>query len=150
MQLLTVLRPFVTGRALAAMMAVGLLVPIVWLFGPMVNIGGFRPLESELNRMGVCVALFVICLLVIWFADRRRRRRDALLVQGIAEPDPAADRAAEEEGELRDRLTAAMERLKASSGKKGGFLYEQPWYVIIGPPGSGKTTALANSGSTSR
>ena len=61
-------------------------------------------------------------------------------------PTPRADRAAEEESELRERLTAAMDRLKASSGKKGGFLYEQPWYVIIGPPGSGKTTALANSG----
>ncbi|MGY2499106.1 hypothetical protein, partial [Klebsiella pneumoniae] len=25
-------------------------------------------------------------------------------------------------------------------------LYQLPWYVIIGPPGSGKTTALVNSG----
>jgi type VI secretion system protein ImpL len=47
---------------------------------------------------------------------------------------------------MRDRLTAALDRLKSASGKKGGFLYDQPWYVIIGPPGSGKTTALANSG----
>jgi type VI secretion system protein ImpL len=146
MELLTVIRPFVTGRALAALFAVSLLTPIVWLFGPMLHLGGFRPLESEINRMIVCAALFVLCLAFVFFTDRRRRRRDALLVQGIAEPDPAADRAAEEEGELRERLTAAMERLKASSGKKGGFLYEQPWYVIIGPPGSGKTTALANSG----
>ena len=27
-----------------------------------------------------------------------------------------------------------------------GYLYEQPWYAIIGPPGAGKTTALLNSG----
>ena len=27
-------------------------------------------------------------------------------------------------------------------------MYEQPWYVIIGPPGAGKTTALVNSGLT--
>ncbi len=26
------------------------------------------------------------------------------------------------------------------------YLYELPWYVIIGAPGSGKTTALLNSG----
>jgi type VI secretion system protein ImpL len=26
------------------------------------------------------------------------------------------------------------------------YLYQLPWYVIIGAPGSGKTTALANSG----
>lgn len=26
------------------------------------------------------------------------------------------------------------------------FLYELPWYIVIGPPGAGKTTALVNSG----
>ncbi|TJV46538.1 MAG: type VI secretion system membrane subunit TssM, partial [Mesorhizobium sp.] len=35
--------------------------------------------------------------------------------------------------------------LKRSSGRRN-FLYEVPWYVVIGPPGAGKTTALVNSG----
>ena len=35
--------------------------------------------------------------------------------------------------------------LKRARGTRG-YLYEQPWYVIIGPPGAGKTTALINSG----
>ncbi len=30
--------------------------------------------------------------------------------------------------------------------RSGHSLYELPWYVIIGAPGSGKTTALINSG----
>lgn len=146
MQLLDVFRPFLSGRALAAIVAVSLLMPIIWLFGPMLTYQGIAPLESEVNRMILCAVLFVLCLAVLWVMDRRKRRRDALLVQGISAPDPAADHAAEEEAELRERLTTALDRLKATSGKKGGFLYEQPWYVIIGPPGSGKTTALANSG----
>ena len=40
----------------------------------------------------------------------------------------------------------ALATLKAASGGKGDFLYDLPWYVMIGPPGSGKTTALVNSG----
>lgn len=146
MMMLTVLRPFLSGRALAALAGVGLLLPVIWMFGPLLTVGGVSPLASEINRMILCAALFVVVLVFIWLMDRRKRRRDALLVQGIAEPEPGADRAAEEEAELRDKLTAALDKLKATSGKKGGFLYEQPWYVIIGPPGSGKTTALANSG----
>ena len=46
---------------------------------------------------------------------------------------------------LPSRMTEALETLKRSSGKQT-FLYELPWYIIIGPPGAGKTTALVNSG----
>ena len=42
-------------------------------------------------------------------------------------------------------MTAAIERLR-KAGASRTFLYDLPWYVIIGPPGSGKTTALVNSG----
>ena len=40
----------------------------------------------------------------------------------------------------------ALATLKTASGNKSGYLYDLPWYVIIGPPGAGKTTALVNSG----
>ena len=46
---------------------------------------------------------------------------------------------------LATRMAEALETLKRSSGKQT-FLYELPWYIIIGPPGAGKTTALVNSG----
>ena len=36
--------------------------------------------------------------------------------------------------------------LKSASGSKKDYLYDLPWYLLIGPPGSGKTTALINSG----
>jgi len=48
---------------------------------------------------------------------------------------------------MRDKLTSALTLLKAAS-KSRGYLYEQPWYAIIGPPGAGKTTALLNAGLT--
>ena len=43
----------------------------------------------------------------------------------------------------------ALVMLKSQRSKQGAnqqFLYELPWYAIIGAPGSGKTTALINSG----
>ena len=42
-------------------------------------------------------------------------------------------------------MSAALALLKKARGTRG-YLYEQPWYAIIGPPGAGKTTALLNAG----
>ncbi len=41
----------------------------------------------------------------------------------------------------------ALKRSKLGSGKSGDrALYDLPWYVMVGPPGAGKTTALRHSG----
>lgn len=45
---------------------------------------------------------------------------------------------------LRARMSAALARLKRDGGH--GFPLGRPWYVVIGPPGAGKTTALRGAG----
>src|SRR5258708_25133950 len=57
----------------------------------------------------------------------------------------AAQRESLDSRQLRERFVEAVETLRKSR-KGAGSLYDLPWYVIIGPPGSGKTTALVNSG----
>lgn len=41
---------------------------------------------------------------------------------------------------------AALKNTKVGKGGGANALYALPWYVIIGPPGAGKTTALKHSG----
>ena len=53
--------------------------------------------------------------------------------------------------ELQKQVQSGINALKSSKlgkSKKSGIsaLYSLPWYVIIGPPGAGKTTALKRSG----
>jgi type VI secretion system protein ImpL len=55
----------------------------------------------------------------------------------------------EEERQLREKFNEAAAFLKTKRfGKAGGkrHLYQLPWYVVLGSPGSGKTTAVRNSG----
>ncbi len=60
-----------------------------------------------------------------------------------ARPDQQADVQA-----LQSEFEKALATLKSSKLAKGneGALYALPWYVIIGPPGAGKSTAIRQSG----
>jgi type VI secretion system protein ImpL len=72
---------------------------------------------------------------------------EEVVAQGSADSD--ADSAAARAGDaaqLRKRFEEAIDALKKSKKKGAANLYELPWYVIIGPPGAGKTTVLVNSG----
>jgi type VI secretion system protein ImpL len=131
--------------ALAALVAALVLVPVIWLFAPAL-LGIDTPwMLALLAALPVLVWLIVLVVMT-----RQRAGRDAALVAGVAEAKAAAGAAAAartaEEEQMSARLAEALTALKAAGGGKGGFLYERPWYVIIGPPGSGKTTAIQNSG----
>jgi type VI secretion system protein ImpL len=147
-----------TTLVLVGLVAISL---IVWFIGPLVSIGSFVPLESEVVRLIVIVAIFVLWGLVRFLKWWNARAKNAALLNQIAQDDGKASAAAtpagaEEIAELRRRFDAAVKTLKQSrieSGKGGFFsrfsrryVYQMPWYMIIGAPGSGKTTALVNSG----
>ncbi|MBV8189399.1 MAG: hypothetical protein JO339_19315 [Alphaproteobacteria bacterium] len=111
------------------------------LFGPLVDL-----LEGWVARFAI-----VLSLLVLWAGtnlvfDLVRRQREQKLEKGVAESTAvAAADAREEASALSDRMSKALALLRKARGTHG-YLYEQPWYVNIGPPGAGKTTALLNSG----
>ena len=117
---------------------------LVWYFGPYLEI-----LESWIPRAAIIGVLVLIWALVNFLLDWRRRRNDADLVAGLTATadDPSLNATAEEAAAMKEKLTTALNLLKKASGSRG-YLYEQPWYAIIGPPGAGKTTALLNAGLT--
>ncbi|MBN0379681.1 hypothetical protein JTM61_37275, partial [Pseudomonas aeruginosa] len=92
----------------------------------------------------------------VWIGFRvlrivQARRNAAKVMQSLAEvsaQDAASVATAEELATLKQRMDEALALLKRAKlgGSERRNLYELPWYVIIGPHGSGKTTALMNSG----
>ncbi|MBC7209387.1 MAG: type VI secretion system membrane subunit TssM, partial [Pseudomonas sp.] len=119
---------------------------IIWFLGPLLD-----ALVPAAPRLVLIVLLFAV-----WIAYRvwrivQARRQAAKVMQSLAAetaPDPAGVATAEELATLRQRMDEALTLLKKArlGGDERRNLYELPWYVIIGPPGSGKTTALVNSG----
>ena len=117
---------------------------MIWLYGPFLSF-----LSGWIPRLGAVFVLMMIWAGANLLIERSRRHTDALLAGGVAGPAAAASStaaaSAEEAAVLRGKLTEAMTLLRQAHGRRG-YLYQQPWYMIIGPPGAGKTTALANAG----
>jgi len=114
---------------------------------------------SWLGWTMVTQLLIVIGLLVVYLAFflvefiRARRNaqkiEDSITMQGAEDEGRSAAKQAEID-ELEDRLEEAITTLKNSKlgrGQTGSTaLHALPWYMFVGPPGAGKTTAIRNSG----
>jgi type VI secretion system protein ImpL len=134
------MRRILLSRWIISGIGTALLAVLAWVFG------SFIPaMEGALPRAAVILVLALLWAAANWWLDHRRRARESALAKGVAEADPAAAASAEESAAMRERLAHALELLRRARDTRG-WLYEQLWYVVIGPPGAGKTTALLNSG----
>ena len=93
--------------------------------------------------------------ILVWLWRRRSRRRSAAALGGMLEQQvtkaPAkADPAQRQEHDvIKKRMLDAIATIKGSKlGHLSGdaALYELPWYMVIGNPAAGKSTAIASSG----
>ncbi|WP_454688486.1 type VI secretion system membrane subunit TssM [Achromobacter aloeverae] len=153
---------FLFSRGLWNFLGVVALALLVWVAGPLIAVGATRPLESENARIAVIAAIFLIWLLRLLWRKWREGRLNAQLLGQLRKP--AAKLKKEEASpenadirELAERFDEAVTLLRETRFESGGkrvpwgrftrqYLYQLPWYVFIGAPGSGKTTALVNSG----
>ncbi|TMM54139.1 type VI secretion system membrane subunit TssM [Sulfitobacter sabulilitoris] len=121
----------------------------LWFLGGYLGIGDAHPFDSVVGRLVGLAVLWIVALLIILVLVLRASKKDDALTEDMvtmAEPVAVEDEAVTAElGEMRDKLKAAMTGLRRS--RKGrAHLYQLPWYIMIGPPGAGKTTAIVNSG----
>lgn len=102
----------------------------------------------------VSVTLLVIVLVIIAFRVLGARRKGAalereLMKQATRQAEQARPERRQEILALQQQMAEAIRALQRSKlGGRGGkaALYALPWYVMLGPPAAGKTTALERSG----
>jgi type VI secretion system protein ImpL len=130
-------------------LAVVVLVALIWVAGPLVG------LESVESRVQIIVAVVVLRFLGYFIAHFLANRRAAQLEASLdrqaqehavaARPDHREELVAVR-GQF-EKAVAALKESKLGKGIKGkAALYALPWYMFIGPPASGKSTALRHSG----
>ncbi len=107
----------------------------IWFGLPIAGIDWLATVEVRAGLIAGILTLLVLGAIVRW---RARRKAAADLEESLL---------ATQAGDgplLAERMRAALMRLKKTGGSAA--LYDLPWYILIGPPGAGKTTALVHSG----
>jgi type VI secretion system protein ImpL len=152
MRIFRILFGWLLNRWVVSFLGLALLASLVWFLGPLIAFGGREPLAStEARLVAIIVIVLIWAIKTIWTLVRAKQTNDQVIDGLVAAPEDAAeDQTSQEElAILRDRFRDSLAVLKkARLGGRGRRrqLYQLPWYLIIGPPGAGKTTALKNSG----
>ena len=140
------------NRAVLVALGLVLVALLVWFAGPYIAFADHKPLQGAVARLVTILVMVVAYAGFVQWRQMRHANASQRLVDAAASgPDDevngsASRAAAADAAQLRRRFEEAIDTLKRSRRKGLASLYELPWYIVIGPPGSGKTTVLVNSG----
>lgn len=144
------MKHWLRNAKVASVIGFVILIGLIWFFGPWL---GLDSLESRFAWILGVMLLWVLTLLIgSVIANRAGAVIEKMLTKQADDAviGASADKRAEV-NLLRQRMLSAIDTLKTSQlGKSRGnaALYELPWYMIIGHPAAGKSSAILQSGLT--
>ncbi len=129
---------------IAGFLAIVALCLLIWFVLPLVAIAGIEPFSNAWLRLALITLVLAVYFGILAYRIHKHRKSVEELAANIIVQEPEDDNS--DASVLAEKMQDALITLKGSRKSKGDFLYELPWYLIVGPPGAGKTTALMNCG----
>lgn len=123
----------------------------VWFVGPLLAVNDYKFWEGSTSRVLTISALLLAWGLTMAFSNWRAGRQKKAAQDSADDPDRlrCEELIDEEQKALKARFKEALKTLKTSSlyrGRSERWRSDLPWYLLIGPQGSGKTSLLDFSG----
>jgi len=129
---------------------------LIWHAGPLLAIGSGRPLEPASVRIVLISVIAFLFVAYVLYLLIKRARTDSTFLQQVLNlgGKPTEVVAKAEIAQVNEAVQRALQQLKGMRGLGGirrlfegkRYLYELPWYMMVGSAGVGKTTALLNAG----
>jgi len=118
------------------------LAALIWWAGPFVAVANIRLLEAAWSRALLCALVLLGVAGTVGSEVYRRHRATRRLQAEMAGGDAETS-----DGDvLKERMVDALATLRKARRGKDSYLYDLPWYIIIGAPRAGKTTAPRRAG----
>jgi type VI secretion system protein ImpL len=146
------LKRFFANRWVLAIIGLLVVSLLIWFVGDAIAFYDHRPLGSAGARLGLILLILLIFGVIEGVKQYRAWRANKAMLSAMGEGASSNSAMSQREvAELKKRFDDAMGTLRKArfddkSGSGRNYLYQLPWYMFIGAPGSGKTTALVNSG----
>jgi type VI secretion system protein ImpL len=147
-------------------LALAVLCLLIWHATPLFSFGSYKPFEPVWVRVTI-ITLILLAYMAFWaykffqmlktdqsFLKRflqisNQSPQSGVAKDGIQTLESTAQRAVSQLKQMHINMADSTGSIftkfrRVVEGKR--YLYELPWYMIIGNPGAGKTTVLLNSG----
>lgn len=156
----SVLSTLFSSRLVWGFFGITALSALIWMTGPLLSLNDIHWLESSVNRqiaIGLCYFFWILFQLIpqlyrAWFNSKLLNNLQQYSVEHAeqAAAEELLSALFSEAATLLKKTHFPARRQKRSRGWlqrfSAQYLYQLPWYIIVGAPGAGKTTALLNSG----
>ncbi len=130
------------------------LAAVIWVLGPKLEVAGDAPLADILPRVLCLVLVLLVDVLIVlsWHWQREPRSQDTpgvpdgarAVVPAAADGKAEGQIAAMEQGMA--RALGVLRSMRESRRWGHSYVYQLPWYLVFGLPGSGKTSLIRGSG----
>lgn len=153
-----------SARVAWSLLGAAALCLLIWHGGPLLGLGALRPLEPVWARV-LCIALVLLGLMVwgLYALYKALQQDEKMLQRWLHKEGQQPALAREEIRGLAARARQELARLKQMRMTVAGgtgtvwaglrrvvegkrYLYELPWYMLIGQPGAGKSSLVLNAG----
>jgi len=131
---------------------------LAWHAGPLLSLGAARPLEPVWARVTL-IGLIVLACAIYWLAKlwQAMEADPDVIAKYFTNRSEGGKRKKDTREQLKNVTNSVQGAVSQLKNLRGGgglrrifegkrYLYDLPWYMIIGSPDAGKTTALLNSG----
>ncbi|WP_295380552.1 type VI secretion system membrane subunit TssM [uncultured Pseudacidovorax sp.] len=141
-----------------SLIGVAALCLLIWHAGPLLSLGSAQPLAPAWIRATLVGVLLLVCAVYWLYVLLRLLQANPSMLENlfVFGKDRGKDDVARQEiKDVTSIVNRAMAQLKGLRARGGmlrrvlegkRYLYELPWYMIVGSAGAGKTTAVLNSG----
>ncbi|BET96734.1 type VI secretion system membrane subunit TssM [Xenorhabdus taiwanensis] len=160
--MLNALFSIITSRLTWSFLGVTAVSFFIWFIGPIISVGSKLPFETKPIRIITIVSFYLLWLLVKVMPRLYQSWLNQKLAQrlNITKDENDENKQHGQHITLAERFSDAARLLKKAyfSGWYNKnkpswitffsrqYIYQLPWYLVIGAPNSGKTTTLTNSG----